>query len=245
MIESSLDGTLASLVMPVLDQSPLEKKLKIGESHFPELKASRPRRAPPWIADWLRSAGDGLGAALGTLCATIAAAPPDAPFAAAAGAGPSAAPAPAARIGGLSPPPPRRRNRSPTTSPGYPSLGHMASLDAAKINAKIRSSLSAPALPQMPPAIADLAGRPHAREELQPPAAPSADALSSGGAHLLDQVRMQSVNEACNQLMKHALPRPTFSTRCACAPVHSQLPTRARAFHPVHRTPRAPDPTRR
>ena len=73
VVESALDGPLAALIMPLLDGSPIEKQLRIGEVTFPtELSLPSERAPPPWLRSWL--AGDPLGAAMGELCSVLAAA---------------------------------------------------------------------------------------------------------------------------------------------------------------------------
>lgn len=65
-------GPLASVVMPLIDSSPMEKQLRIGDATFPELHLADPHAAPPWIRSWLAADGDRLGCALGDLCADLA-----------------------------------------------------------------------------------------------------------------------------------------------------------------------------
>lgn len=72
VVESALDGALASLVMPLLDNSPLDKQLRVGEAVFPEVRLPHRRSPPLWVESWLTGAGDNLGLELGELCAAIA-----------------------------------------------------------------------------------------------------------------------------------------------------------------------------
>ena len=67
-------GPLASLIMPLIDSSPIEKQLRIGETAFSELRLTHARASPPWLRAWLVADGDRLGCALGELCAQLASA---------------------------------------------------------------------------------------------------------------------------------------------------------------------------
>ena len=64
-------GPLASVVMPLIDSSPMEKQLQIGESTFTELRLIHAHAPPPWIRAWLAADGDRLSRALGDICAEL------------------------------------------------------------------------------------------------------------------------------------------------------------------------------
>ena len=94
-MESSIHGALASLVMPLLDSTPLETQLRVGRTYFPaQLRLTHKRAAPPWVEAWLSAGGDALGSHLGKLCAAIATPSRAAPE--------LAVPAPVAKGGSLS-----------------------------------------------------------------------------------------------------------------------------------------------